>query len=124
MMKMMRMMKMMDAGGKIPVPKPRTTTGAAKKFGSDGMIVDKVKGGVGNEDNNNNKANTIPYESGKRKNEEVEDVTSELLELNEGSYDLMNESGGRKKDFSVNFKEVDYVPFMLRRRIDLGEEED
>jgi len=74
------------------------------------MIVDKVESGAGNEDNNNNnnnKANTIARERGKRKNEEV---TCELQEFKKGSYHLLNESGGRKKDFSVHFKELTMVP--------------
>lgn len=138
-----------DMGGKHPpVPKPRYT----KRFGSDGMIVDEVMGREGGpggggaggdgdgDDHEHVRSNTIPRESSKKARAGGGSGTSEVgkdqedsqgllgLESNEGSYDLLSECGGdkssgsKKKDFSVHFKEVDYVPYLLRRRIDLGEE--
>lgn len=109
-----------EDGGKVPVPKPRY-----KRFGSDGMIVDEVVKEEGGEEEVKVKSNTIPRVGKAR--ESGGEGTSEGgvgLESNEGSYDLLSDASERdkkKKDFSVHFKEVDYVPYLLRRRIDLGE---
>lgn len=79
------------------------------------MNDDGDEGGQGDE---KGKSNTIPR-VGKKSDEVVSGIESK-----EGSYDLVSDASGdgmKRKYFFVHFKEVDYVPYLLRRRIDLGE---